>query len=260
MEITKSLLDQGYEVWGCARKSRSFEHPNFRFTPCDVSSFEHVSRFVEEVSQVWNGVDVLICCAATHGSIGPAMEADPNEWIQGVRSNLEGTYFSIRGFFDLLKKSSLITHRRAKIVCFSGGGATGPRPNFSAYAIAKTGVVRLVENLASEWKSEPVDINAIAPGVFFTPLLEEVLKQGAMKAGKKEYQTALNARTESQSSLEKLLGLIGFLISKDSDLISGKLIAAQWDTWESFKNRKESLMSSDVATLRRVVNSEIQKI
>ena len=33
---------------------------------------------------------------------------------------------------------------RAKVVCFSGGGSTGPRPFFTPYAVAKAAVVRMV--------------------------------------------------------------------------------------------------------------------
>jgi len=77
-----------------------------------------------------------------------------------VRTNLDGTFNAIRAFYEALRRNP----RRAKIVCFSGGGATRPRPNFSAYGVSKTAVVRLVETVADEERDAPLDINAVAPG------------------------------------------------------------------------------------------------
>jgi len=62
------------------------------------------------------------------------------------------------------------TGARAKVICFSGGGATKPRARFSAYGVAKTGVVRLVETIAEEERDRAYDINAIAPGAINTRL------------------------------------------------------------------------------------------
>src|SRR5205823_537361 len=100
-----------------------------------------------------------IACAGLQGEMGPALTADPARWSATVRANLDGTFFAIRAFAPLL--ACVPSPRRAKIVCFSGGGATKARANFSAYAVAKTGVVRLVETIAEENRRRPLDINAI---------------------------------------------------------------------------------------------------
>ncbi len=129
------------------------------------------------------------------------MEIDPAAWRSTLAANLDGTFFTIRAFYPLLRK----TGRRAKIICFSGGGATGPRPNFAAYGVSKAGVVRLVETLAAEWQGQPLDINAVAPGAIFTRMTEQVLARGAAVAGKVEFEQRLPAiarrwRTTRKSS------------------------------------------------------------
>ena len=58
---------------------------------------------------------------------------------------------------------------------------------------------------------------------------------------------------DNSAKLEKVLGLVEFLLSADSDGISGKLISAPWDPWQNFSALREDLMQSDIGTLRRIV-------
>jgi len=145
-----------------------------------------------------------------------------------------------------------MTRRRGKVICFSGGGSTSPRPNFAAYGVSKTGVVRLVETLAAEWEQLPLDINAVAPGAIFTRMTEEILARGEKLAGQEEFESAGKLSRDNSGKLGKVLGLVEFLLSAKSDGISGKLISAQWDAWDKLPERKADLCS-DIYTLRRVM-------
>jgi len=152
----------------------------------------------------------------------------------------------------LLRKSK----RRGKIVCFSGGGATSARPGFSAYAASKTAVVRLVENLATEWKDEPVDINAIAPGAINTDMTREIVAAGAPAAGAEEFARASRQLQEGGQPIERVCALVEWLLSSASDGINGRLLSAQWDAWETLATHRESIAGSDVFQLRRVLPAD----
>jgi 3-oxoacyl-[acyl-carrier protein] reductase len=254
--LVEDLLRQGHSVWGLARSdqselSRTFA-PTFRCSKVDVSDWEQVAAAAQEVAQAWPHVDALIACAGLQGAIGPAVSVDPLHWSATVRANLDGTFYAIRAFYMQLEQCG----RRAKIVCFSGGGATKPRSHFSAYSVAKTGVVRLVETLAEEWSGQPIDINAVAPGAINTRLTEEVLALGPAVAGEAEYNAALKQKSSGGGSLEKALGLVNFLLSPKSDGITGRLISAPWDPWPTLGEHAERLKNSDVYTLRRIVPPE----
>src|SRR5438874_13529571 len=151
-------------------------------------------------------IDALITCAAIQGPIGPAIASDPTHWSETVRTILDGTFNAIKAFFPLLERSV----QRAKIICFSGGGATSPRPNFSAYAAAKAGVVRLVETLAGEWRDFQIDINAVAPGALPTQMTTEVLALGPEGAGSREYAVAEKTASTGPDAFEKVCALIDF--------------------------------------------------
>lgn len=245
--LADTLVAKGHVVCRLARSPQE----GFSFQ-CDVSDWSTVENCAGKIAAEWQSLDALICCAGIQEPIGPAMEIDPAAWRKNIAVNLDGTFFPIRALYPLLKKSPT----RAKIICFSGGGSTSPRPNFAAYGVAKTGVVRLVETLAAEWQGQPPDINAIAPGAIFTNMTEEVLARGAKMAGQKEFEAAAQLARDNDAKLEKVLGLVEFLLSEESAGLSGKLISAPWDPWQDFAGRRDELMQSELYTLRRRVPDE----
>lgn len=247
--LAQQLSAQGHDVHGLARSAQKAAYAT---SECDVSDWAQVERTRNALAAAWPHIDALICGSAIQGAVGPAMSADPRVWSQTVRTNLDGTYFTIRAFWPLLQASS----RRAKIICFSGGGATQARPNFSAYAASKTGVVRLVENLAAEWTGLPVDINAIAPGAINTAMTRETVRLGPEVVGQAEFESAQRRLAEGGQSIEKAAGLVEFLLSEKSDGITGRMLAAQWDDWVNLPAHAATLAESEIYQLRRVSPEE----
>jgi NAD(P)-dependent dehydrogenase (short-subunit alcohol dehydrogenase family) len=253
--LTLHLLAKGHAVWGLARSDQADfakAHAAFRFSRCDVGDWPQVERAAAAVAAVWPHVDAVIACAGVQGEVGPALAVDPLKWSATVRANLDGTYYALRAFQPLLARAP----RRAKAVCFSGGGATKPRVNFSAYGVAKTGIVRLVETIAEETRGQPFDINAIAPGAINTRLTDEVIALGPTVAGAAEYAAAVKQKAAGGAPLDRALGLVEFLLSEKSDGISGRLLAAPWDPWATLDAHAADLAASDIYTLRRIVPEE----
>lgn len=260
--LAERLLSRGHHVWGLARSDQSdfaAQHANFHFSRCDVSSWPDVQRAAAEVTGTFPRLDALVTAAGLQGEIGRALTADPLNWSATLRANLDGTFYALRAFADLLvpaaaSSASLAStsSRRAKIVCFSGGGATKPRTNFSAYGVAKTGVVRLVETIAEEERERALDINALAPGAINTRLTDEVLALGPEKVGAAEYAAAQKQKTSGGASLDRALDCVEWLLSPASDGITGRLIAAPWDPWPTLAERRAALMPTDIFTLRRI--------
>lgn len=251
--LAERLLSRGDQVWGIARSNQSdfaAKHAeNFQADICDVSDWEQVSRVAAAIAATWPHVDGLVTCAGRHGAVGRSVTVDPAAWSSAIRTNLDGTFYPLRALHPLLARAP----RRAKIVCFSGGGATKARPNFSAYAAAKTGVVRLVETVAAEERGRPLDINALAPGAISTRLTDEIVSLGPDVVGVVEYEDAKRQKNSGSHSLEKALDLVEWLLSPASDGISGRLLSAQWDDWTTLAQHQDGLVRSDVYTLRRIL-------
>ena len=255
--LVERLLAHQHHVWGLARSDQSdfaARHPRFVARRCDVSDWAQVAAVAAEVAGKGSHVDGLITAAGIQGEVGRTLEADPGRWSDTVRANLDGTFHAVRAFGPLLRRDA--PGLRAKIVCFSGGGATKPRVNFSAYGVAKTGVVRLVETIAEEERDRPLDINAIAPGAINTRLTDEVIALGPERAGAAEFAAAQKQKATGGASLERALDCVEWLLSPASDGITGRLIAAPWDPWPTLDTRRAELAGSDIFTLRRITPEE----
>jgi len=201
-------------------------------------------RLVAELRQRWDRLDALVNNAGIVGPVGPQWENDWQAWQDTIQVNLMAPA-------NLCWLCVRWMTAGGSIVNLSGGGATSPRPNFSAYATAKAGLVRFTENLALETATRGIRVNAVAPGAMNTEMLEAVLRAGSEHAGG-EYQKAVEQKERGGVPPETAASLVAYLVSEESRGISGRLISALWDPWEHLADYVEDLNASDIYTLRRI--------
>jgi NAD(P)-dependent dehydrogenase (short-subunit alcohol dehydrogenase family) len=214
---------------------------------CDVSSEAQVNELVAFSLRELGSLDALVLNAGIYGPMGATESVSLSEWKRALDINLYGVLLPCRAAIPHFKKTG-----RGKIIVLSGGGATNPLPNISAYAASKAAVVRLMETLAEELKSFHVDVNAIAPGALATRLVDEVLAAGAEKVGVAFFEKNKTWKEKGAVPLELGASVAVYLASAESDGITGKLISAQWDPWEKLHEFKNDL-GGDIYTLRRIV-------
>ena len=215
---------------------------------CDLGNTSSVVELPPKIREHFQRLDVLINNAAIQGPIGPLWKNDLQEWQQAMQVNLMSPMILCRAFIPWMEKNG-----GGSIINLSGGGATGPRANFSAYSSAKAALVRFSETLAEETRPINVRVNCIAPGAMKTSMLGEVLEKGAIMAGDREFSIANKVFSEGGASMDRVADLALFLSSDLSHGITGKLISAVWDPWESLPEHLEDLNSTDIYTLRRIV-------
>lgn len=189
---------------------------------CDVSDPGAVRYLLNWLSKKHDRLDILVNNAGIQGPVAPLVEADPTEWIYTIEVDLIGPMLLMRGVLP-----GMIRQGYGKILNLSGGGATGPRPQYSAYAASKAGLVRLTETVAVELEGTGIDVNAVAPGSLPTPM-----------------------NPDGRDSIANAVDLCVFLASPASNGITGKLISAQWDAWRTWPDHYPS--GRDLFTLRRV--------
>ena len=258
--VAEACIDAGADVFVCARGEAGLEETcrglreraragqQVASLAVDVSDPDAVGELIAAACAQLPRFVGLVNNAGVYGPKGRLEDTPWRDWARAIEINLFGTVLPCQAAIPVFRLAGY-----GKIVNLSGGGATAPLPNLSSYAASKAAVVRLSETLAHETAGAGIDINAVAPGALNTRLLEEVLSAGAEKVGKAFYEKALQQKANGGAPLDKGAALCVYLLSAESDGISGRLISALWDPWSSLAQRAGELAKTDVYTLRRIV-------
>ena len=162
----------------------------------------------------------------------------------------------INFFFNLLLLQNLSkfikNNKNLLLILFSGGGVTNYRKNFSSYSISKLALVKFVEIVSNELNNKNIRINAIAPGIIKSKMIDITMKNSKL-VSKKEIIKIEKEINYSNDALKKLFKVINFLSSNKGKKITGKLISSKWDNIEIWSKKKiEKLNDKDLYFMRRV--------
>jgi len=141
----------------------------------DLTDSGSVRRLVAQSWDENGGLDILINCASRLATI-PAEKFPDDEFRKIVETNLTGAFMLSREFGRRLIEAS----RPGRLVHLSSvRGAAGGRRGFAAYGPSKAGLDLLVRQLATEWGTYGITVNAVAPGFVRT----EFVRQATEDAG-----------------------------------------------------------------------------
>ena len=205
-------------------------------------------RVLDEARRLWPRLDILINNAGIQGPIGMIADNEWSAWRNTVQINLLAPVELCKLSIGWMRETG-----GGRIVNLGGGGAAGLRPNFSAYATAKCGLIKFTETVAAEVAPLGIRMNCIAPGPMNTEMLQEILRAGASQAGDREYQQVSKQVATGATDPQIAADLIVYLASEKSAGVTGKLISAVWDPWRTLHERACDLRDSDIYTLRRIV-------
>lgn len=262
-EIARKFIISGADIMICARNKKKLEAARDQLLKiasnnqkiisqvADVSKEEDVELVASNSIDQLGGCHILVNNAGVYGPKNTIETIDWKEWIKTVEINLYGSILMCRSVIKHFKQQ-----KYGKIIQLSGGGATNPLPNLSAYAVSKVAIVRFCETIAEELRGTGIDINAIAPGALNTRLLDEIIEAGPQKVGQAFYEKSLKQKKNGGVPLEKGADLAVFLASSKSDGITAKLISAVWDKWKDWPSYLKDLNRTDVYTLRRITGKD----
>jgi NAD(P)-dependent dehydrogenase (short-subunit alcohol dehydrogenase family) len=257
--IAEHFLTEGASVALCSRNAADLNAQHNRLAaahgaervwsrPADISSTGDVDALFDEAQSRFGRLDVLVSNAGVYGPMGSIDAVDWDEWVEAIAINLTGTVYCARKAVSIFKPQ-----RYGKIVILSGGGATSPLPGISAYAASKAGIVRFTETLALEVREWNIDVNAIAPGALMTRLTDQLIAAGPARVGAAFHARMVKLKQEGGTPLTLGAAMCGYLAGAESDGLTGRLLAAQWDPWPFSEEHRKEIVDSDIYTLRRIV-------
>jgi NAD(P)-dependent dehydrogenase (short-subunit alcohol dehydrogenase family) len=128
----------------------------------DVSQKQNFERCLKKILNEFDRVDVLINGAGINAPT-PFLEITEEEWDHILAVNLKGMLFSCQVF-----GKQMLEQGSGSIINISSASAGPPLSKAFTYSVTKAGVKNLTQNLAREWATQGVRVNALRPGFFPT--------------------------------------------------------------------------------------------
>ena len=174
-EIAFEFAKEGAAVAICARTRNSIKAVEREIKErggealaivCDVGVQEEVEGFIEEVSRISGGINVLVNNAGV-AFVESVSRLDLSKWEQTIRVNLTGAFLMTKYALGFMREGSHIFNI-ASIASKAG------LPNWSAYCASKSGLLGFTNSLREELRIIGIKVTAIIPGPTDTPLWKEI--------------------------------------------------------------------------------------
>ena len=172
-----SALAEGYALAGASlsivdlrleKACKISKNINSNFTTkaisieADAGNEDSLKNALSLTLKEFSKIDILINGAGKN-SPKPFLEIPIEEWDDVMKSQITATMLGCKIFGNQMLKQ-----KKGSIINISSASAGPPLSKAFAYSVAKAGIKNLTMNLAREWATENVRVNAIRPGFFPT--------------------------------------------------------------------------------------------
>jgi len=208
------LMEVKETIQGIGRRSE--------YWPVDILKKEEIDAGVEKTTASFGSVDILVNNAGVNVR-KPVLEITPDEWDFVIDTNLKGC---------LLTTQAVVPHMLAKgngkIINMASILGAVALPSQVAYASSKGGIIQMTKVMALEWAKQNIQVNAIGPTYFETPLV------APLRNDPERYNFIIERTPMGRwGQPDELAGVVIFLASKASDFVTGQTIFVDggWTIW-----------------------------
>lgn len=176
----------------------------------DVTDPEATRTAIDHIEAEIGGLDILVNNAGMQFR-APLEEFPHDKWRQLLDANISSAFYAAQAAAVFMIKRG-----RGKIINIASVQSELARPGIAPYAATKGAIRNLTRGMATDWARHGLQVNAIAPGYFKTPLNQALLDNP-------EFCDWLAKRTPAGrwGEVAEMIGAAVFLASDASSFVNG---------------------------------------
>lgn len=176
----------------------------------DVSNAESVNAAVARLIEKTGRIDILVNNAGIAGIAAPLWEQDEADWKRVFAVNVDGVFHCCRAVIGKMREQ-----RYGRIVSIASVAGKEGNPRMTAYSASKAAVIGFTKSLAKEVATEGICVNAVAPAVVRTKILEQLTPEQI------RYMTDKIPMGRTGEP-EEIAAVVHFLSSRDCSFVTGQ--------------------------------------
>ena len=156
---------------------------------------------------------------------GGVLDCTDEDWDDMLNVDLKGIFVVSRAVLP-----AMLEHGKGAIVNIASVLSYDVIPERAAYVAAKGGVLQLTKSMALDYGPRGIRCNAVVPGFFHTPMLEQSMIDSGDYEGTKAVLTAKSVFGRGGDPAE-LAAAVYFLVSDEASFITGAVLRVDggWD-------------------------------
>ncbi|MHC1547984.1 SDR family oxidoreductase [Phyllobacterium sp. K27] len=179
----------------------------------DVTDIIAVKAGIDQIEAAIGAIDILVNNAGMQFR-APLEDFPDDKWQQLLQTNISSVFYAGQS-----AAKHMIKRGHGKIINIASVQSELARPSIAPYTATKGAVRNLTRGMCTDWAKYGLQINAIAPGYFKTPLNQALIENP-------DFSAWLEKRTPAGrwGNVEELVGAAVFLASDASSFVNGQVI------------------------------------
>ena len=176
----------------------------------DVSDWDSVESAWAAVIAKTGRIHILVNNAGVAGKAAPLWEQDYSDWTNCIRVNMDGVWNGCKAVIGHMREN-----KYGRIVSIASVAGKDGNPNMTAYSATKAAVIGFTKSLGKEVATDGICVNAVAPAVVRTPMLDQLTPEQV------KYMTdKIPMRRTGEP--EEIAAVVHFLASPDCSFVTAQ--------------------------------------